>query len=311
MKLAVVGLGHMGRIHLSKLVSFRDISIEAVSDISHVLLIEQSTKNGIRGFDDFRKVVNLCDCVIIATPTETHFNIAKTFLDARKHVFMEKPITIHPFEAEELIKIAHKNNVVFQIGHLERLNPAFIKARSLIKKPILIEARRISPFTGRSTDVDVVLDLMIHDLDLILSVSDSEVCGVSAQGICFVTNKPDAANARIEFTNGCVATVTASRMSTEKNRSMSVYEENQYIHADLLQGKLASIFKTSEGSIETIDYTANHMDPVHDELRHFIDSVEGGMASAASGIDGLKALLLAQRIRECIAGNKRATDQQS
>lgn len=309
LKIAVIGLGHMGKIHLNKLNCFEDIDISAIVDTDSAATVELSKLTGADVYGDYHDAIASCDGAIIATPTETHFSVCKAFLDAGRHVFMEKPITTSPAESEELISIARKNKLIFQIGHLERFNPAFLQALPLIQKPILIEATRISPFTGRSTDVDVVLDLMIHDLDLVLSLVKSEIQDVSAQGVCFMTDKLDAVAARIEFANGCVATITASRISPKKERSITVYEADKSLSIDLLQGKLVSIIK-KDGGVATEEFTAARIDPVADELREFVNAVAGGKSPIIQGADGLKALLLAVRIKEYIKDRQRVSNIQ-
>ncbi|MBA4390433.1 MAG: UDP-N-acetyl-D-glucosamine dehydrogenase [Syntrophus sp. (in: bacteria)] len=307
LKIAVIGLGHMGRIHLNKLNTFDDVVISAIVDTDSTAAAELSKLTGAEVYGDYHDAIASCNGAVIATPTETHGSVGKAFLDAGKHVFMEKPITANPAEAEELVDIAKKNKLIFQIGHLERFNPAFLQALPLIQKPILIEATRISPFTGRSTDVDVVLDLMIHDLDLVLSLVRSEIRDVSAQGVCFMTDKLDAAAARIEFTDGCAATVTASRISPKKERSITIYEEDKSLSIDLLQGKLISIIKNNHGTADTKEYAATRIDPVADELREFVNAMAGGKPPVVQGIDGIKALLLAVRIKEFIKDKQRAS----
>jgi predicted dehydrogenase len=309
LKISVIGLGHMGRIHFNKLKSFEDISISAIVDTDSAATLELSKLTGTDVYGDYHDAIVSCDGAVIATPTETHFSVCKTFLEAGKHVFMEKPITTNPAEAEELINIAEKNGLIFQIGHLERFNPAFLQALPLINKPLLIEATRISPFTGRSTDVDVVLDLMIHDLDLVLSLVRSEIQDVNAQGVCFMTDKLDAVSARIGFSDGCVATITASRISPKKERSITIYQADKSLSIDLLQGKLVSIIKNGDG-IATKEYAATRIDPVADELREFVNAMSGGNPPVVRGIDGLKAVLLASRIKEFIKDRQRVSNIQ-
>jgi predicted dehydrogenase len=309
LKIAVIGLGHMGKIHLNKLNSFEDVTISSIVDADSAATAELSKLTGVDVYVNYHDAIASCDGVVIATPTETHYSVGKAFLDKGKHVFMEKPITTSPAEAEDLIGIARKNKLIFQIGHLERFNPAFLKALPLIQKPMLIEATRISPFTGRSTDVDVVLDLMIHDLDLVLSLVRSEILDVSAQGVCFMTDKLDAVAARIEFNDGCVATITASRISPKKERSITIYEAEKSLSIDLLQGKLISIIKNNDGVV-TKEYAATRIDPVADELREFINAMAGGKPPIIQGTDGLKALLLASRIKEFIKDRQRVSNIQ-
>jgi predicted dehydrogenase len=310
LKIAVIGLGHMGKIHLNKLASFEGIEVSAVVDIDMACAKDLSNNTGMKAYGDYREAIHSCDGAIIAAPTETHYTIAKAFLEAGKHVFIEKPITIYPDEAQDLISTADKARLVFQVGHLERLNPAFSRALQFVQKPLLIEASRISPFTGRSTDVDVVLDLMIHDLDLVLSLVHEEIQNVDAQGICFMTDKLDAVNTRIEFVGGCVANFTASRISPRKERALTIYEHDKSISIDLLQGKCVSIIKNRNGKVGTTEYIAAKIDPVQEELSEFINSIKGGKTPTVTGVDGLKALILAARIKEYIAEKQRVSNIQ-
>jgi predicted dehydrogenase len=310
LNIAVIGLGHMGKIHLNKLLTFDDVEISAAADVDMTCAQELSQSRGVKTCEDYREAIQSCDGAIIASPTETHYTVGKAFLEAGKHVFMEKPVTVLPEEAQELINTADKRKLVFQIGHLERFNPAFSRALQFIQKPLLIEASRISPFTGRSTDVDVVLDLMIHDLDLVLSLVNEEIQQVSAQGICFMTDKLDAVNARIEFAGGCVAIITASRISPKKERTLTVYEHDKSISIDLLQGKCISIIKNGDGTVNTAEFTAEKIDPVQNELTEFVNSIKGGKTPTVTGADGLKALMLATRIKAYIAEKQRVSNIQ-
>jgi len=307
LKIAVIGLGHMGKIHLNKLMTFEDIEISSITDVDITCTKEVSRGTALKACEDYREAIQSCDGAVIASPTETHYDIGKAFLDAGKHVFMEKPITVRPDEAQELIDTAKKRNLVFQVGHLERFNPAFLKASQMVHKPVIIEATRISPFTGRSTDVDVVLDLMIHDLDLVLSLTNDEIIGLSSQGVCLMTDKLDAAGVRIEFAGGCIANITASRISPRKERALSIYENDKSLSVDLLQGKCVSIIRKNDGKIETSEFTASKIDPVQDELREFVSSMRGKKIPTVTGTDGLKALSLAVRIKEYIAEKQRVS----
>jgi len=307
LKIAVIGLGHMGKIHLNKLMTFEDVEISSIADVDIACTKEVSHKTGVKACENYRETIQSCDGVIISSPTETHYDIGRAFLDAGKHVFMEKPITVRPDDAQELIDIAKKRNLVFQVGHLERFNPAFLKASQLVQKPVIIEATRISPFTGRSTDVDVVLDLMIHDLDLVLSLVNEEIIGLQSQGVCLMTDKLDAAGVRIEFAGGCTANITASRISPRKERALSIYENDKSLSVDLLQGKCVSIIRNNGGKIDTSEFTASKIDPVQDELKEFIGSMRDKKTPTVTGIDGLKALTLAVRIKEYIAEKQRVS----
>ncbi len=310
LKIALIGLGHMGKIHFNKLIAFKDVDVIAIVDVNTAIAKELSSKTFVKAYEDYREAIEVCDGAIIASTTETHYVIGKAFLEAGKHVFMEKPITVTPEEAQELVDTAEKNRLIFQIGHLERFNPAFSRASRQISKPILIEANRMSPFTGRSTDVDVVLDLMIHDLDLVLSLVKEEIRGLSAQGICFMTDKLDAVSARIEFTGGCVANITASRISPQKERSLTIYENDKSHTIDLLQGKYVNFIRNHNGKVDTSEYTAEKIDSVKEELIEFIDSIKGKKTPSVTGADGLKALVLVDRIKEYIAEKQRISNLQ-
>jgi predicted dehydrogenase len=301
LKVALVGAGHMGRIHLEKLSASPDVEIAGVVDIRPDLAQDMSTRYGVPHFTSYNDVPVEMNGVVIATPTETHYEIAQAFLDRGIHVFMEKPITLTPGEGQNLIDLAQKKGLVFQIGHLERFNPAFRRAVALVKQPVFIEAVRVGPFTGRSTDVDVVHDLMIHDLDLTLTLTKGKVKGIESRGVSLVSDKLDMVSTRIEFTDGCVASLTASRMATRRERNLSVYEKGGYFFIDLLKGKLTATTKTGEGEIVTKEYPTENPDPVMDEITEFLQSMRGLKTPTVSGQDGLNALVLADGITDAIA----------
>lgn len=303
-KIALVGGGHMGRIHLEKLSSFSDIEIAGVADVDteRINVIAQQFKVPV--FNDYRELLENTDGVVIATPTETHYQIAKDFLEAGTHVFIEKPITSSQKEAMELIELSKTKQLILQIGFLERFNPAFLKSLSLIKKPLLLESRRASDFTGRSIDIDVVLDLMIHDIDLILSIVQEDVRDIRAQGVSFIMDKLDVASARIEFVNGCVVNLFANRISAKKERTLTIFEKNQNIFIDLLNRKVIfSVKKNGEG-IHTEEYSVDPIDAVKYEITAFIQSIIKGTSPIVKGEDGLRALALADQIKRYIAESK-------
>lgn len=302
---AVIGLGHMGRIHLSKLCAFEGITVSGICDIDDERAREYGTQYSVPVCTAYSDAINGASCAVIATPTESHYTIARECLERGVHVFLEKPITVLPEEARELVDLARSRGLVLQVGHLERLNPALTRALPRVTKPLLIETRRVSPFTGRSTDVDVVLDLMIHDLDLVLSLAHGTVQDVSAQGICFVSRLYDTVNARVEFSDGCVASLMASRAAAHRERSITIYEERQTFYVDLMQGKLVTVTSTGDQKTGTTEFTCDQMDPVKDELLQFVMAAAGHGTPSVSGVDGLKALELANRIRDHIAGKLR------
>ncbi len=306
LKIAVVGLGHMGKIHFNKLLTLNDITVTAVVDVDAECVAGATSDKAIKACSGYNEAIGVCDGVLIASPTETHYEAGKAFLEAGKHVFMEKPVTVTPAQAQELVETAKSKNLVFQIGHLERFNPAFAWASKYVKSPVFIEATRVSPFTGRSIDVDVVLDLMIHDLDLVLSITGDEVSSLTAHGVCLMTDKLDAVNATIEFANGSAANISASRISPRKERSLAIYESDRSISVDLLQGKAVCILKEKAGDFSTLEFAAEKIDPVYDELTDFVTSIRQNTNPTVTGEHGLRALKLATRIKQYIADSNRA-----
>lgn len=301
LNVAVIGAGHMGRIHLDKLAAFEGVRIVSVVDQLPDLSRTLAEKYGIPFGTDYRRLAGPLDGVIIATPTVTHHEIASWFLKKNVHVFTEKPIAASPKEGRSLVRLAKKQKRILQIGHLERFNLAFRKAVPLMQRPLIIDAIRCGPFTGRSTDVDVVHDLMIHDIDLLLSIVKTGVKSISARGVAFVTDRFDMASVNIEFKDGCFATLTANRISTRKERHLAVYEQDRYFSINLLKGRLTSMFKDMKGNVTTTEYEAEVLDPVRDQLSEFIDSMKGIKTPTVTGEDGLSALALAGRITKYIA----------
>jgi len=303
-KMALVGCGHMGKIHLQKLSSFDEIQIVGIVDVDTKRANDLAQPINVPAFNNYKKLLGNVDGVIIATPTETHYQIAKDFLKSRTHILLEKPITSRQDQAQELINLAQTRQLILQVGFLERFNPAFSKILPIIKKPLLIESRRSSEFTGRSTDIDVVLDLMIHDIDLILSIVREDVCDIRAQGVSFITDKLDMASARIEFSNGCIADLNASRISSKKERTLTVFEANQIFFIDLLNRRVVYSAKEQNKDIDTEEYTVDPIDAVKYEISLFIQSILTGTAPIVRGEDGLRALTLADQVKQRIAENR-------
>lgn len=303
-KMALVGCGHMGKIHLQKLSSFDEIQIVGIVDVDTKRANDLAQPINVPAFNNYKKLLGNVDGVIIATPTETHYQIAKDFLKSRTHILLEKPITSRQDQAQELIDLAQTRQLILQVGFLERFNPAFSKILPIIKKPLLIESRRSSEFTGRSTDIDVVLDLMIHDIDLILSIVREDVCDIRAQGVSFITDKLDMASARIEFSNGCIADLNASRISSKKERTLTVFEGNQIFFIDLLNRRVVYSAKEQNKDIDTEEYTVDPIDAVKYEISLFIQSILTGTAPIVRGEDGLRALTLADQVKQHIAENR-------
>ena len=303
-KMALVGCGHMGKIHLQKLSSFDEIQIVGIVDVDTKRANDLAQPINVPAFNNYKKLLGNVDGVIIATPTETHYQIAKDFLKSGSHILLEKPITSRQDQAQELINLAQTRQLILQVGFLERFNPAFSKILPIIKKPLLIESRRSSEFTGRSTDIDVVLDLMIHDIDLILSIVREDVCDIRAQGVSFITDKLDMASARIEFSNGCIADLNASRISSKKERTLTVFEGNQIFFIDLLNRRVVYSAKEQNKDIDIEEYTVDPIDAVKYEISLFIQSILTGTAPIVRGEDGLRALTLADQVKQRIAENR-------
>lgn len=303
-KMALVGCGHMGKIHLQKLSSFDEIQIVGIVDVDTKRANDLAQPINVPAFNNYKKLLGNVDGVIIATPTETHYQIAKDFLKSGTHILLEKPITSRQDQAQELINLAQTRQLILQVGFLERFNPAISKILPIIKKPLLIESRRSSEFTGRSTDIDVVLDLMIHDIDLILSIVREDVCDIRAQGVSFITDKLDMASARIEFSNGCIADLNASRISSKKERTLTVFEGNQIFFIDLLNRRVVYSAKEQNKDIDTEEYTVDPIDAVKYEISLFIQSILTGTAPIVRGEDGLRALTLADQVKQHIAENR-------
>lgn len=303
-KIALVGAGHMGRIHLDKLMAMTDVEVIGVVDNDTSATQSAASKYGVSCFPDVHSLPSRADGVIIATPTDTHHYYGDFFFNQGTHVFLEKPLTSSPEEGRYLVSEGKKRGLVLQVGHLERFNPAFAQGLRLIEKPLLIEAHRLSSFTGRSVDIDVVFDLMIHDLDLVLSLANSPVNEIRAQGIPFLIDKLDTATARLEFKSGCVANISASRISVKKERSITVFEKNRYLFMDLLNSSITICTKDHERGVETREMFPPKVDAVEAELAEFVSAIRNRTQPTVSGEDGLRAVVIANEITDHIANHQ-------
>ncbi|WP_010521825.1 Gfo/Idh/MocA family protein [Aquimarina agarivorans] len=237
LKAGVIGAGHLGKIHLRLLSESKNYELVGFYDSDEIHAQQIVKEFGYTYFDSLSKLIDAVDVVDIVTPTFAHFETAKKAIESGKHVFIEKPITNTIAEAEALISLAQKHNVKGQVGHVERFNPAFTAIKNKINNPMFIETHRLAEFNPRGTDVPVVLDLMIHDIDAILSVINSDVKSVTASGVAVISETPDIANARIEFENGCVANLTASRISLKSMRKTRFFQKDAYISVDFFEKK--------------------------------------------------------------------------
>jgi predicted dehydrogenase len=302
LRVGVIGVGYLGRLHAQKIASFPDHRFAGVcdSDPARGRAVAEECRTAF--FADRRRLLAEVDAVSIAVPTTHHYRVAMDAMRAGVHVLLEKPITANVREARALVREAAKRKLVFQIGHVERFNPAVLEAASLLTEPRFIECHRLGPFGGRGTDVDVVLDLMIHDLDLILSFVRSPVRRIQAVGVPVISPNIDIANARISFANGCVANVTASRVSARKQRKIRIFQEDNYVSMDFVEHRIQIFRRTFPGGPGNPPEITGEIletekgDSLRDEIRSFLECVQGGGAPRVSGVEGVAALEIAFRI---------------
>lgn len=311
---AVIGVGHLGRQHAR---IHADLAAEGLSEFVSVCDLDEKTARGIalernvESTTDWRTLLGRVDAVSLAVPTESHCAIAVGLLEAGVHVLVEKPIARTLAEADQMIAAAAKGGALLQVGHLERFNPALVALRPHVRNPVYFEIHRVGEFTARSLDIDVVLDLMIHDLDIVqwLVGEDVEVTELHAVGIPILTNKVDAANARLEFSTGAVANITASRVGTEKIRKMRFFQPHDYVAVDYAT-KHASISSLAPPNatgawpgVHTNNLKIVDIEPLRAEILGFVESARNGLAPAVSGMEGRNALSLALRALERIAAH--------
>ncbi len=306
LRCAVVGAGYLGRFHAQKYAALPDCELVGVADPSPEARERIEAELGVPGFADYRELLGRVDAVSVATPTSLHHAVARDFLAAGAHVLVEKPVTTTAAEARELIALAATKKLVLQVGHLERFNPVIVAVAGELSNPRFIESNRLAPFKPRGTDVSVVLDLMIHDIDLIENVVRSPIASIDAVGAPVFTDEIDIANARIRFANGCVADVTASRISLKAERKLRVFQTDAYLSIDLQQKLLSVVRKPAafaEGALPKVDLEERSFeqgDALLDEIRSFVAAVRSGGRPVVSGEDGLRALETATRIVELV-----------
>jgi len=326
LSIAVIGAGHLGKIHLKclqglsdqyKIVGFYDVDAENSATVEAEL--------GVKSFTNLDELIQAVDVVDIVTPTFSHFEVASLALRKGKHVFIEKPITTTPQEAQKLLALANEAGVKTQVGHVERFNPAFLAVKDKISNPMFIETHRLAMFNPRGLDVPVVLDLMIHDIDLILSVVNSPVRKISASGTAIVSDTPDIANVRLEFNNGCVANITASRISMENLRKSRFFQKDAYIAVDFLKKEseiirmgdvtqatkddpFAMIIDLPDGKQKHIQIQKPEVvssNAIQSELSSFYEAIVNDTETAVPFIDGYNALEVAYQILNEIQSAKR------
>ena len=300
MKIAVIGVGYLGKFHAQKYHSLDNCKLLALVDNNQSTLDEISAQfPNVKLVTDYHSLIEQVDAVSIVTSTPSHYEIAKYFLSHGIHVLLEKPITSTVAQAQELISLAAKNNAILQIGHIERFNPTVLAMDEHMQHPKFIESERLAPFKARGTDVSVVLDLMIHDIDIILSIVRSDIESIQASGMCVLSDDIDIANARITFTNKCVANVTASRVSNKSERKLRLFQSNAYFSADLGNHEL-KIYTRENNQIDSLSYSFEKSDALLSEITHFIDCIEKKSPPLVSGEDGLRALKTADQITNTI-----------
>jgi predicted dehydrogenase len=299
LRIGVIGVGYLGQHHARIFSGLEGVALAGVADRDKARADEIAAKYGCPSFDDWKEMAGQCDAVSIVTPTTTHHEIALACLKAGKDVFIEKPITENLEEAREIIAEADAKGCILQVGHLERYNPGIVAAAGLIHQPKFVEAERLSPFLGRGIDVDVTLDLMIHDIDIVTGFVQSGVRSISAAGDRLLTGKIDAATAWIEFDNGCKALVTASRLATEKVRRLNVHQEDSRISIDYQSQEVRRYYKDAGGlACELI--TPENREPLREELKDFVSCVQGRSCPRVSGREASQALEMVLRINEML-----------
>ncbi len=317
-RIGIVGVGHLGKLHLKNLLEQKDAVCSGIFDIDKEKSKLIADEFKVKPFENLDELFKSSDAVIIATTTSNHFEVGRAALESNLHIFVEKPITSTIEEAEELIQLAKKKNKFIQVGHIERFNPAILSLEKYELSPMFIQSDRLSQFNPRGTDVAVVLDLMIHDIDIILHLVKSDVEKIDANGVTVVSDSIDIANARIQFKNGCVANVTASRISQKKMRKMRMFQKDAYITIDFLQG-LSEIYRLVKPDEETIGISYGEIgigekrkkviyeqpeipeiNAMKYEQELFIKSILNNTPTVVSGEDGKKALEVAEFIIKAI-----------
>jgi len=319
LKVGVFGVGHLGKFHLNNWRDIKDVELVGFYDPNDSSAQEVSDKFQLARFVEAGTLMDTVDAVDIVAPTNFHFDLCKLAIRKGKHVFVEKPLANTMDEARELVKLVKESNIKFQVGHVERFNPAFLSVKDVSLNPMFIEVHRLAEFNPRGTEVSVILDLMIHDIDIILSIVKSEVKTISASGVAVMTDTPDIANVRIEFNNGCVANLTSSRISMKKMRKMRLFQKDAYIGMDFLNKKTEIIKLKTPQDVDAFSFDletpngkrtiaiANPMVPevnaIKMELEKFRDAINNNTPAIVSEVDGFRAMDVAHQILQKIKNN--------
>ena len=309
LKTAVIGTGYLGKFHVEKLATLPQSQLVAICDIDASHAKELSEKYAVVATNDYQSLVKQVDAVSIATPTASHFDIAEFFLESGVHVFIEKPISSTIEEADKLVQIAQKNNLILQVGHIERFNPAFQFINPQLDQPLFIESQRLTPFKLRGSDISVILDLMIHDIDIILSITQSKITDIRATGASVLSQLIDIANARLEFENGCVASITASRINSTTQRRLRVFQHDAYFNVDLhrgicrIQKKAKTEMFPGVPNIYSQEKRMEKGDALKNEINAFLNAIINKVSPAVSGQAARDALAIAMQITDIITQN--------
>jgi predicted dehydrogenase len=310
LRAAVIGVGYLGRFHAEKYAAHAGAELVGVADIDPDRARAVAGELGVEALSDYRALLGRIDCATVAVPTQQHHAVTTTLLHAGVDVLVEKPLTATVEEGKSLVELAARAGRVLQVGHLERFNPAVRALEGIVAEPRFIECHRLAPFTERGTDVDVVLDLMIHDLDVILSMTRSVVRSVEAVGVPVLTPSADIANARIRFANGCIANLTASRVSLKRERKLRIFQPDAYLSVDY--GKRHVLIcrrepdENGQPSLRLEEREVPDQDPLEAEIDAFLRAVRDREMPPVSGWDGLRALEVAHVIRESVETEVRA-----
>tara|TARA_B100001778_G_C18478539_1_gene579220 strand:+ start:67 stop:990 length:924 start_codon:yes stop_codon:yes gene_type:complete len=302
LNIGVIGIGYLGKYHLQKFITNRNCKTTWIVDLDSNNL-SQNISDSIKKTTKYKDIVKDVDAVSIVTPTKNHYQIAKFFLENKKHVLIEKPITNTVDQADKLITIAKKNKLILQAGHLERFNPVMERLNNEINKPVFIEVHRLARFNPRSTDVNVIFDLMIHDIDIVTSLVKKKIKKISAFGKKIITNSIDIANVRIEFTDDCVANLTSSRISQKNERKIRIFEKDKYYSVDFMNSNIKRYYKSSLNRKKLFEYKEfnyKKTDALKEEINNFILSCMRKDIPKVDGIQGRDAVKIATVISKLL-----------
>lgn len=316
LKVGIFGVGHLGKFHISNWKEIEGVKVVGFFDPNNDNANEVINTHGLKRFSDEEKLIEACDIIDVITPTDLHYEVCMMAIRKGKHVFVEKPLAHTLQEGKDLVNMVREAGVKMQVGHVERFNPAYLALKELNLNPMFIEVHRLAQFNPRGTEVSVILDLMIHDIDIILSLVKSDVKSISASGVAVMTDTPDIANVRIEFNNGCVANLTSSRISMKKMRKVRLFQKDAYIGIDLLEKKTEIIKLKQPEDIDVFSFeidtpngkktiaianpSIEPLNAIKLELESFIDAIVNNKPTVVSEIDGYLAMEVAHKILDKI-----------